>query len=696
MLMRTLGILFSAVVFLALCIAIVLRVLLPAATEPRVTAFATTGPVAFRPSVELTTRTESAVAAVQAPTVAITTEAAPTAAATATPMTTPSGAMPGLPLRAAFYYPWFPQAWNQNHINPYTHYNPLLGLYSSTDAAVIRRHIAEMEYGNIQAGISSWWGQGTPTDQAFAQILNVTAGTNFHWAIYYELQGQSDVSADQINRDLVYIRDHYANDPGYLKFGGRFVVFAYGKSSDGCATTDRWKQANNVGAYIVLKVFTGFRSCPSQPDGWHQYAPANSDSDQKGYGYTISPGFWKAGEAVRLPRDLNRWNDSIRKMIASNEPFQLITSFNEWGEGTAVEPAQEWATSSSFGAYLDALHDNGQGTAPVITAQAQTATPVASTPQAVAPRAQTRTSATAQAPAPQVQVPPLPPVNGDPIMVAVGDIACDPTSPLFTAGKQADCREKATSDLAMGLFETGRLAVVAPLGDNTYENGALDKYDSSYDPTWGRLKDITRPAVGNHEYLTPGAQGYFGYFGMLAGSPRQGYYSYDVGAWHVVVINSNCSEVGGCAAGSPQETWLRQDLATNAANKCTLAYWHHPLYSSGEHGDDAAVRTLWQDLYDYGTAVVLSGHSHDYERFAPQDANGNADPKGIREFVVGTGGKNHTGLVSLQPNSQVFNDNTFGILELTLHASGYDWRFVPEPGKTFTDSGSAGCQPRKP
>ncbi len=248
----------------------------------------------------------------------------------------------------------------------------------------------------------------------------------------------------------------------------------------------------------------------------------------------------------------------------------------------------------------------------------------------------------------------------------------------------------------MGLSETGKLAVVAALGDNEYENGALDKYQGSYDPSWGRLKAITRPAVGNHEYLTPHAQGYFDYFGAIAGDSQKGYYSYDVGTWHVVVVNSNCSEVGGCAAGTPQETWLRQDLAANAAGRCTLAYWHHPRFSSGEHGDFTSMTQIWQDLYDYGTALVLSGHSHDYERFAPQDANGKADPKGIAEFVVGTGGKNHTSLVSREPNSQVFDDKTFGVLELTLHPTSYDWHFVPEPGKTFTDSGSAACQPRTP
>jgi hypothetical protein len=219
-----------------------------------------------------------------------------------------------------------------------------------------------MEYGNIDAGIASWWGQGTKTDLRFPALLSTTdaMGSSLRWAIYYEPEGQGDPTVSQITDDLTYIRDQYASDPAYLRIDGRFVVFVYADPLDSCSMADRWMQANTVDAYIVLKVFPGYRTCTSQPDGWHQYSPAVAESSQAGYSFTIGPGFWKANEAApRLPRDLTAWNQNIRDMIASGAPFQLITTFNEWGEGTAVESADEWTTPSGYGAYLDALHNNG-------------------------------------------------------------------------------------------------------------------------------------------------------------------------------------------------------------------------------------------------------------------------------------------------------------------------------------------------
>jgi len=266
---------------------------------------------------------------------------------------------PALPLRATFYYPWFPEAWDQQHIKPYTNYHPSLGYYSSSDAVVLQQHLAAMQYGGIQAGIVSWWGQGTPSDTRLPTLLAATAGSLFRWSVYYEPEGQGDPDAGTLTADLTYLRDHYGSDPSSLRIGGRFVVFAYAEARDGCAMAARWQAANTVNAYIVLKVFPGYRDCPSQPDGWHQYGPALPASSQQGYSYTISPGFNKASSRECLGRDIARWRQNIRDMIASAAPFQLVTSFNEWGEGTAVESAQEWASASGYGAYLDALHDNG-------------------------------------------------------------------------------------------------------------------------------------------------------------------------------------------------------------------------------------------------------------------------------------------------------------------------------------------------
>jgi hypothetical protein len=279
--------------------------------------------------------------------------------------------------------------------------------------------------------------------------------------------------------------------------------------------------------------------------------------------------------------------------------------------------------------------------------------------------------------------------SNDPVIAAAGDIACDPSNPNYNQGngREPDCQMKATAQL----LTNGGFAAVLPLGDNQYNRGTLAAFKKSYDPTWGRVKAIARPAVGNHEYYSAGAKGYYQYFGAAAGDPDKGYYSYDLGSWHLIVLNSNCDRVGGCGAGSPQEKWLKADLAAHS-QACTLAYWHHPRFSSGPHGSDSAYEAFWKDLYASGVEIVLNGHDHNYERFAPQTASGKADPKrGIREFVVGTGGSSHYRFKSIQPNSQVRNADTYGVLKLTLHPKSYSWQFMPVAGKTFTDSGTDSC-----
>jgi len=261
---------------------------------------------------------------------------------------------------------------------------------------------------------------------------------------------------------------------------------------------------------------------------------------------------------------------------------------------------------------------------------------------------------------------------------------------LIGAGDIADCSDLAGAEATAKLLEANPGTVMA-LGDLAYPNGTPDDF-KCYHKTWGRVKDRTRPAVGNHEFHSTGASYYFQYFGSAAGDPKTGYYSYDLGAWHIVVLNSECQQVGGCEAGSSQEKWLRADLAAHPVG-CTLAYFHKPRFSSGlNHGNDPEVGAFWQALYDYNAELILNGHDHDYERFAPQDPGGNADPKrGIREFVVGTGGKNHREFGIRKSNSEVRNNHAFGLLKLTLKTTGYDWKFIPEAGKTFTDSGSGSC-----
>jgi hypothetical protein len=583
---------------------------------------------------------------------------------------------------------------------------------------------------------------------------------------------------------------------------------------------------------------------------------------QQGYSYSVAPGFWQKGGSIRLGRDLNRWNQNVKDMVASGAPWQLIATFNEWGEGTAVESAQEWATNIGYCAFLDIRHNNGGQSSPTLIPPTQTPTatsvpptqtsqPTATQPPVVTSAVPTSsnlvlnpgfetagtsaadaanwtegsnhtrasdkfhtggwalhstfrgagTDTRTAAPIPvspnttytysgwvwrtnstggvcmdmndlvgekqlctsvagswqslsgtwssgsntsvtlrlitdgsptgdiwfddislvgpggptPTSAPPTPtrvapsPTNtavpsGDPVIAAAGDMACDPANSSFNSGNgTADaCRQKYTSDL---LLNAG-LSAVLTLGDTQYFCGSYQAFMQSYDLSWGRVKSITRPVVGNHEYLTSGdpsgapstccttanagAAGYFQYFGAAAGNPSQGYYSYDLGAWHLIAINSNCGDAGGCSPASPQGQWLAADLAAHP-NMCTLAYYHIPLYSSGGR---AAPNTqdLWQMLYNAGVEVVLTGHDHIYERFAPQGLNATLDTvRGIQEFIIGSGGANHTSIAAVAANSEVRNADTYGVLKLTLHPTGYDWEFIPVAGSAFTDSGSAEC-----
>jgi hypothetical protein len=211
------------------------------------------------------------------------------------------------------------------------------------------------------------------------------------------------------------------------------------------------------------------------------------------------------------------------------------------------------------------------------------------------------------------------------------------------------------------------------------------------------VKSITYPVPGNHDYHTAGASGYYDYFNGVgnqtgrAGDRDKGYYSFDIGSWHLVALNSNCWAIGGCHAGSPQETWLRSDLAAHP-RRCALAYWHHPRFSAGTYGNVSTYQDLWQALEDHGAEIVLAGHDHNYQRYAPQTATGAADPNGIRSFVVGTGGKTHYPVdAGPAPNREAANGDSYGVLKLTLHPNRYDWRFEPEAGASFTDSGSDAC-----
>ncbi len=265
--------------------------------------------------------------------------------------------------------------------------------------------------------------------------------------------------------------------------------------------------------------------------------------------------------------------------------------------------------------------------------------------------------------------------TSDAVLVGAGDIAsCDSPG------------DEATAALLDAIGGT-----VFTAGDNAYERGTDQEFADCYHPSWGRHRARTRPAPGNHDYTTPGAAGYFRYFGAAAGDPKRGYYGYALGAWYVVVLNSNCWAIGGCGPDSAQVRWLRADLEAHPV-QCTAAFMHHPRYSSGLHGGSPELQAVWEVLYAAGVDVVVAGHDHIYERFAPQDPAGRLDPdRGIREFVVGTGGRSHYPITRMIPHSEVRHSGTFGVLKLVLAPAEYTWEFVPEAGKTFRDSGTAAC-----
>ena len=322
------------------------------------------------------------------------------------------------------------------------------------------------------------------------------------------------------------------------------------------------------------------------------------------------------------------------------------------------------------------------GPSPLVSILGATASPASIESTSAAPSiAASSSPAGSSTPNPPASSPagtPVPALGATVTIVAAGDIACDPA---HNVGTPKDCDQAATADLIGQLNPTAVLA----LGDLQYENGTPAAYQAVFAPTWGKYRSIMYPAIGNHEYLTKGAAGYFSYFGVPA------YYSFDLGSWHLISLDSECSYVGGCQPGSAQEVWLKADLAAHHS-RCTLVYWHEPRWSSGEHQDATQMTTIWADLAAAHVSVVLTGHNHDYERFVPLDANGKPDASGPTEFVVGTGGKNHYGF-SVPPltGEVIRNDTSFGVVDMTLAPTAFSWHFVDAPGYTFHDAGAADC-----
>lgn len=824
----------------------------------------------------------------------------PTISPTPTPSPTPvPNYQPSVPIKGAFFYPWFPQSWTQNGIYPFTNYIPTLGYYDSSNDSIIDQQLQLASKAHLDTFIASWWGQGHYTDTAFQHILSRSERVgspyqNMRWAIYYEQEGQGDPTVAQIVSDLQYLAANVFNHPGYLRVNDRPVVFVYADSLDGCGMTDRWAQARSqvLGGeiYLVEKVFPGYGSCVSEPESWHQYSPAVNYDIQGNYSVSVSPGFWLKGSSPLLLRDPVRFEADIKQAMANYTTWKLVTTWNEWGEGSSVEPASDWGNtyinilcrnfpgsvpcdtpsptpslsptptlsptpsptivpgsiayvssttanngsgSTSLTINLPAGASNGnvmvaqivvRGSSTVITPPSgwnlirrdntgssiavalyykvaalpeassyawkfgtsqkasggiglysgtDTGSPIdassgkynASTGTVTAPSVTTTapgdmllffasvtTNATitppsgmgsrwtsvntgsttsfladqgltipgatgnkagassnstasnigqlvalrpagggpspTPTPSPTITLTPSPTPTGgagDPTVMGAGDIICDS---LTTSS--SGCQQMAASQVAVDQNPTGVLI----LGDLCHTPSA-NCFNNYFAPSWGRLFSTSYPTTGNHDYLVSGAVYYFDYWNGVnnlsgrAGDRGKGYYSYDLGTWHLIALNSQCGDAGGCNAGSPQYTWLQQDLA-NHPNKCTLAYYHIPLFSSGGRANNNMLQ-IYTLLNNNGVEIVLDGHDHIYERFAPQDQSGNPTPNGIREFIVGTGGANHTSIASVARNSEVRNTDTFGALKLTLHPGSYDWQFMPVAGKTFTDSGTNNC-----
>jgi hypothetical protein len=270
--------------------------------------------------------------------------------------------------------------------------------------------------------------------------------------------------------------------------------------------------------------------------------------------------------------------------------------------------------------------------------------------------------------------PTLTPTPEPAILTGAGDISI--------CGQDGDDQTAALLESLPGEFFTA--------GDNSNESGEMWQYQRCFAPTWGRFLDRLHPAPGNHDYKVASGADYFTYFGAAAGTPGQGWYSYEYGGWHIVVLNSNCNDVA-CGKSSPQLEWLRADLAASQA-QCTLAVWHHPRWSSGLAGSDGRMSAAYRILYEAGAEVVISGHDHNYERFTPLDPEGRPDPqRGIRQFVVGTGGAYHRPFLNILPESEAHAAGTFGLLKLSLSPDRYEWEFLPVAGADFSDSGSGTC-----
>ena len=613
----------------------------------------------------------------------------PTPAPSSTPTSTIQG-QPRPPVAAAFFYPIFPGAWQQGGMSPFSKYTPTYGFYSSTDNAIIDQQLRLADRAHLEAFISSWQGQGHQTDSAFKHILARSGRTDspapgLRWSVYYEDEADDDPSISEILSDLKYLSTNYFNKPTYLRVLNKPVVFVNGED-ESCDVVNRWTAARQqLGASIilVLKTFNGSSNCAQKPESWHNYEPTVSYQQYLNHAVGVSPGYWHPWElSPRLSRSPARFDTDVKRMAGQATLWHLVTSWNRWGEGSGIEP------TTNFGeTYIQLLCRYLPGNTPCggLGGLPPRSEPSATSPSSVTPTptptpTPTKTPGPSVTPTPTPTPPtPTPAPGSSQVLVGAGDIAADCIAGSSTAGAEATAR-----------LLDGIPGIVFTAGDLAYEQGSLEQFTQCYGPTWGRHKARTRPAPGNHEYLTTGAAGYCGYFGAVAACPNA-YYAYNLGTWRVYMLNSSSVNK------NTELAWLQADLAANP-RQCSVAVWHHPTMSAGPHNNDEGnMLNIWRAFHDAGGDLVVNGHDHSYMRFAPLNRDSTSPATGgMREIVVGVGGKNFTTQNRVPPGLEVAMDgNTnpaMGVLKLTLNASSYSWQFVPVAGKTFTDSGTQTCR----
>jgi len=677
-----------------------------------------------------------------------------------------------------FYYPWYGNVatdgryihWGQNGRTPPddigSNFYPQLGPYSSADRATVAQHMAWIHQAGIGVIVYSWWGQSSRENQLASLVLQEADKQDVKVA--WHMEPYTGRNAASVVADIKYIYDTYGSSPAFFKVSratkygntnnprGVFYVFESSGGNGAIPAVD-WRTAldslHSDATYNAIVIGQGSNAClidgcdtttESHFDGLYTYDGlqvdgsgfANSNTQIKSrnsiFTPSVAPGY-VASRATTDTRVKARY-DSMRAIpytydsmwdyaIKANTEWVSITSFNEWHEGSQIEPAvpktistytyqdyNDFDANAGSDLYLIKTLQNvnkylGINTSTQCTLDSQCGSVTCKASSLITPKCspsgvctnQTITCAYGCTNNACNAAP-----SGDPILVGAGDI-----------GSISGNGDEDVAKVLDSIFANNPYGLIFTAGDNMNEAYApLEYYLNYFDPTWGRHKSLIRPATGNHDYApaldgtTLYGAGYFDYFNGVgvqtgpAGNRSAGYYSYNLGSWHIIVLNSNCNRGDACGSGDKwgnELAWLNNDLDANTQN-CIAAYWHHPLFSSGQWGNQVYMKPFWDALYAHHADIVMNGHSHDYERFALQNPSGAADANGIREFVVGTGGRLDTQTWNItNSNSQVRADNVNGangVLKFTLHSNSYDWQFVPVAGKTFTDTGSQACHPK--